>query len=87
MDVIAYDIKQNPAVEAMGIPYTSMDEALQQADVVSVHVPLLKSTHHFINQERWVLEEAAVGNSGRHAMQIELHACSALVSALFTCRK
>lgn len=53
MNVIAYDVRKNPAVEGMGIPYMSLEEALPQADVVSVHVPLLKSTHHIINTERW----------------------------------
>jgi hypothetical protein len=52
MEVVAYDIQKNPAVEAMGVKYVSIEDALPWADVVSVHVPLLKSTHHFINGDR-----------------------------------
>lgn len=52
MEVVAYDIQKNPAVEAMGVKYVDLEEALPWADVVSVHVPLLKSTHHFINGDR-----------------------------------
>lgn len=52
MNVLAYDVRKNPAVEDLGIPYMSLEEALPQADVVSLHVPLLKATHHLINHER-----------------------------------
>jgi D-lactate dehydrogenase len=52
-EVVAYDIQKNPAVEAMGVQYVSIEDALPWADVVSVHVPLLKSTHHF-HQRRQV---------------------------------
>jgi D-lactate dehydrogenase len=58
MEVVAYDIQKNPAVEAMGVKYVDMEEALPWADVVSVHVPLLKSTHHFINGDRCVDDAA-----------------------------
>eukprot|EP00878_Enallax_costatus_P017913 GHUV01018835.1.p1 GENE.GHUV01018835.1~~GHUV01018835.1.p1 ORF type:complete len:293 (+),score=47.53 GHUV01018835.1:318-1196(+) len=52
MDVMAYDIKPNPAVEALGIPYMSIEEMLPQCDVVSLHVPMLPSTYKIINKER-----------------------------------
>jgi len=54
MRVLAYDIKPNPAVEAMEIPYASIEEILPQADVVSLHVPLLPSTFEIMNKPRWV---------------------------------
>lgn len=54
MNVIAYDVRKNPAVEALGIPYMALEEALPQADVISLHVPLLKATHHIINSDRQV---------------------------------
>lgn len=47
--VIAYDIYQNPKVLEMGIPYQSIEEMLPQCDIVSLHCPLLPSTHHLIN--------------------------------------
>jgi D-lactate dehydrogenase len=45
-------VRKNPAVEALGIPYMALEEALPQADVISLHVPLLKATHHIINSDR-----------------------------------
>lgn len=52
MKVLAYDIRPNPAVEAMDIPYLSIEEILPQADVVSLHVPLLPSTYELMNKPR-----------------------------------
>ncbi|KIZ06932.1 hypothetical protein MNEG_1024 [Monoraphidium neglectum] len=52
MNVLAYDLKANPKVEALGIPYLPWEEILPQADVVSVHVPLLPSTYHFMDVSR-----------------------------------
>jgi D-lactate dehydrogenase len=50
--VIAYDIRENPAVVALGIPYMSKEEVLAQSDILSLHVPLLPSTYHIIDRTR-----------------------------------
>lgn len=55
MEVLAYDVHENPAVQAMNIPYHDMDYILSRADVISLHVPLLPSTYHIINKERYVV--------------------------------
>lgn len=54
MNVIYYDIKQNEALESeIDCTFKStVEEVLKEADVVSVHVPLLESTKHLINKER-----------------------------------
>ncbi len=54
MQVMYYDIKQNADIEkACGASYrSSVDEVLAEADVVTVHVPLLDSTRHLINADR-----------------------------------
>lgn len=52
MKVLAYDIRHNPKVEALGVPYMDIDEILPQADIVSVHVPLMPSTYHFIDKDK-----------------------------------
>lgn len=53
MRVVYYDIKPREHIEAFGAEYRDTVEAvLQEADIVSVHVPLLDSTHHLINTER-----------------------------------
>lgn len=54
MKVSYYDIKQNEELEtSCGATFISeVDALLPEADVVSVHVPLLDSTRHLINAER-----------------------------------
>lgn len=46
MKVIAYDMYQSE-----GIDYVSLDELFKQADIISLHCPLTKETHHIINKE------------------------------------
>ncbi|HOI57458.1 MULTISPECIES: NAD(P)-dependent oxidoreductase [unclassified Methanoculleus] len=53
MEVIAYDLKPNPALtEEYGVRYVDLDDVLRQADVISLHVPYTKATHHLIDAER-----------------------------------
>lgn len=54
MNVIYYDVKRNEEIEkATGASFRStVDEVLREADVVSIHVPLLDSTRHLINAQR-----------------------------------
>ena len=47
--ILAYDIMQNPACTAMGVRYTTLEELLSVADIISLHVPLMPATHHLIN--------------------------------------
>lgn len=51
--IIYYDIARNEIIEkeCNAKFVNSVDEALSISDVVSVHVPLLPSTHHLINKE------------------------------------
>ena len=50
-EVIAYDPYRNAAIEAAGIPYLTVEEIYARADVISLHVPLLPTTEHMINEE------------------------------------
>ena len=54
MNVIYYDIKRNEEFEgAYGASFRETpEEVLKEADVVTVHVPLLDSTRHLVNAER-----------------------------------
>lgn len=54
MNIIYYDVKRNDEIEKLtGASYRDTPEAvLKEADVVSIHVPLLDSTKHLINKER-----------------------------------
>jgi len=46
MNVIAYDLF--PARDS-GIHYVSLDELLEQSDIISLHCPLTDETHHIID--------------------------------------
>jgi D-lactate dehydrogenase len=48
--VIAYDVVENERCRKMGVIYTSLEELLAGADIVSLHVPLTPDTRHMINR-------------------------------------
>ena len=54
MNIVYYDVARNEAFEkeVNATFYQTVEEVLKIADVVSIHVPLLDSTHHLINKER-----------------------------------
>ncbi|MEK7579448.1 MAG: D-glycerate dehydrogenase [Patescibacteria group bacterium] len=54
LKIIYTDIARNERIEKKydAVFCTSPEEVLQKADVVSLHVPLLDSTRHLINEER-----------------------------------
>ncbi|MGB3181945.1 MAG: 2-hydroxyacid dehydrogenase [Cyclobacteriaceae bacterium] len=49
--VIAYDPKPNDELKEAGVEYLDLPELLQHADIVSLHTPLIKETHHIIDEE------------------------------------
>jgi len=52
MNVIAYDIHSNQiAAEVLGFSYVSFNELLRKSDIITLHVPYNKHTHHMINRE------------------------------------
>jgi len=82
MNIIYYDIKQNEEIEKnVGAQFKATpEEVLAEADVVTVHVPLLESTRHLINKERLATmkKSAYLINSSRGPVIEE----TALVEAL-----
>ena len=52
MRILFYDVVPRPELEKMGAKKVELETLLREADFVSVHVPLLKSTYHLINEER-----------------------------------
>jgi glyoxylate reductase len=54
MRVAYYDIARNQDIERLfGVSYwPSVEKVLKQADIVSIHVPLLDSTRHLIDEAR-----------------------------------
>jgi len=52
MNVIVFDVNRNKMIsEVLGFKYVSMDELLGQSDIITLHVPYNKHTHHLINRE------------------------------------
>jgi len=49
--LLGYDLAPNPECVQLGMRYASLDELLAQSDIISLHTPLLPSTHHMINAE------------------------------------
>ncbi|KAJ3473890.1 hypothetical protein NLG97_g10084 [Lecanicillium saksenae] len=48
--VIAYDVYPSPAFKEIG-EYRSLDDVLQESDIISLHCPLTEQTHSIINDE------------------------------------
>lgn len=55
MNIVAFDAFPNEDfAKELGFTYASLDEVLAQADIVTVHVPYLKDTHHLLNAEAFM---------------------------------
>lgn len=82
MNIIYHDMVKNEQVEreCQAVKANSLEDLLKEADVISLHVPLLESTHHLINKERLALmkREALLINTSRGPVIDE----AALVEAL-----
>lgn len=50
MDIIAFDIKKDRKfAKKIGFKYVSLDYLFKNSDIITLHVPYNKSTHHLIN--------------------------------------
>ncbi|TGG96014.1 2-hydroxyacid dehydrogenase [Natronospirillum operosum] len=49
--VLAYDPRINPEIEAMGGHYVELEALWAEADVISLHCPLMESTHHIVDAQ------------------------------------
>jgi len=78
--IIYTDIKRNEALEAFGAKFVKQDQLLREADFVSLHVPLLPTTHHLISTKelRLMKKTAFLINTARGPIVDEL----ALIKAL-----
>ncbi|EPR66362.1 2-hydroxyacid dehydrogenase [Cyclobacterium qasimii] len=51
--LLAYDVVEDPdLIEQYGLTYTSLDELCNQSDIITLHAPLTKETHHLINEDK-----------------------------------
>ena len=52
MNVLAFDRFKNPKLERkLGFRYSSFGDLLKKADIITLHLPYNKSTHHLINKK------------------------------------
>lgn len=68
MEILYYNRTSKPELEEkLGAKRVNLDKLLRRSDFVSVHVPLMKSTHHLINSEKFKLmkETAYIINNSR----------------------
>jgi D-3-phosphoglycerate dehydrogenase len=49
--VVAWSRTRKPEVEAMGIPYLSLEELMRTSDIITLHVPLTSETKYLISKE------------------------------------
>lgn len=81
MTVLAYDAFPNTDLpNSLGFTYVSLDELLQQADIISLHVPYLPATHHLLDADR--LHKIKDGSVLINTARGELIDTEALVHAL-----
>lgn len=51
MEVLAFDVKRNSKLaKRLGFKYATLDNLLKKSDIISLHAPYNKSTHHMINR-------------------------------------
>jgi D-lactate dehydrogenase len=81
MKVIAYDLQQNEAAATrLNFSYTSLDQLLSDADVVTLHVPATSGTHRMLSDREFSLMKPGailINTAGGHIVDVE-----ALVRAL-----
>ncbi|MFJ7207563.1 2-hydroxyacid dehydrogenase [Streptomyces sp. NPDC098789] len=67
MNLLGWDVAQNPACVELGMKYVEKDELFAAADLISLHVPLLDSTHHIIDSAalRTMKDDAILVNTSR----------------------
>jgi len=53
--VLAYNRTKHQDVVDMGVNYCSIEDLLKSSDIVTLHVPMTKETHHLISADRLAL--------------------------------
>src|SRR4029079_19604448 len=68
--VVAFDIVVNNELKALGINYLTLQEVLQQSDLLSLHCPLTEQTKHLINSDTFEIMKngAMLINTSRGAL-------------------
>jgi D-lactate dehydrogenase len=67
MRILGWDIAVNPACTDLGMEYVELDRLFRESDLISLHVPLMPSTHHLVGERRLALmkDDALLINTSR----------------------
>ncbi|MDC0772141.1 2-hydroxyacid dehydrogenase [Streptomyces sp. HD] len=67
MNLLGWDIAENPACVQLGMRYVPKDRLLAESDLISLHVPLMPETRHLIDADalRAMKDDAILVNSSR----------------------
>ncbi|MTE18099.1 2-hydroxyacid dehydrogenase [Streptomyces sp. TRM43335] len=67
MRLLGADVARNPECEALGVEYVDRDRLFAEADLVSLHLPLLPDTHHVVDAAalRRMKDDAILVNTSR----------------------
>ncbi|MEU6599710.1 2-hydroxyacid dehydrogenase [Streptomyces flaveolus] len=67
MRLLGWDIAESPDCVALGVEYVPRERLFAEADLVSLHVPLLPDTHHLVDTKALALmkDDAILINSSR----------------------
>jgi D-lactate dehydrogenase len=58
--VLAFDPQPNPALQAFGVTYVPLESLYAQADIISLHVPLMDETRYMISDQAFRQMKAGV---------------------------
>ncbi|MBH5338092.1 2-hydroxyacid dehydrogenase [Streptomyces pactum] len=80
MRLLGWDVVRNPECLALGMEYVGKEQLFAEADLISLHVPLVPGTHHLVGPAALAAmkDDAILVNTGRGG----LIDASALVAAL-----
>ncbi|MEU8985246.1 2-hydroxyacid dehydrogenase [Streptomyces sp. NPDC048558] len=67
MNLLGWDVVENPACMQLGMRYVSKDQLLAESDLVTLHVPLMPETLHLIDADalKAMKDDAVLVNSSR----------------------
>ncbi|HBF85554.1 MAG TPA: hydroxyacid dehydrogenase [Streptomyces sp.] len=67
MDLLGWDVTENPACTALGMTYVDKERLFAEADLISLHVPLLPATQHLVDAAALAAmkDDAILVNSSR----------------------
>ncbi len=82
MNILAYGSRQNPELVTDTCKYVTLDELLNQSDIISLHCPLTDSTKGIINKESIskMQDGVMIINTSRGPLVVEQDLCDGLSS-------